>query len=108
MQSCGSAGKVSEEESFFYYAGQGRKRQAGGTYEDFQNLNFVPIFSDELNFTEEQRVLCEDNLQCLFDLAVTEETTFAMETLEQEKIANTTTKTLRKSSTTSELINSYC
>ena len=41
-------------------------------------------------------MLCENNLQCLFDLAVTQETTFAMETLEQEKIANTTTKTLRK------------
>ena len=41
-------------------------------------------------------MICEDNPQCLFDLAITEETTFAMETLEQEKVANTTTKTLGK------------
>lgn len=91
-----SIGQVTEFESLFYYPGesQRKKRQAGGTYDDFQNINFVPIFTDELNFTDEQRVVCEDNLQCLFDLAITEETEFAMTTLEQEKIANATTDTL--------------
>ena len=41
-------------------------------------------------------MICEDNLQCLFDLAVTDEMEFAMNTLEQEKIANTTTEVLSK------------
>ena len=87
-----------EEESFFYYPGnnQSRKRQTGGTYTDYQNPSFVPIFLDELNFTDDQRTTCENNLQCLFDLAVTGETEFAMTTLEQEKIANSTIEILRK------------
>lgn len=89
-------GQATEAESLFYYAGNRRKRQVGGTYEDFQNLNFVPIFLDELNFTDNQRMICENNLQCLFDLAVTGEMEFAMNTLEQEKVANTTVQILSK------------
>ena len=80
----------------FYYADNSlnRKRQAEGSYEDFQDLNFIPVFLDELNFTDGQRVICENNPQCLFDLAVTEEEDFAMNTLEQEKIANTSMEIL--------------
>lgn len=92
------AGQATEAESLFYYAGnsQSRKRQVEGSYNDFQNPAFVPIFLDELNFTNDQREICENNLQCLFDLAVTEETDFAMKTLEQEKVANTTVEILSK------------
>ena len=86
-------GQATQTESLFYYTSS-RKRQTDGSYEDFQNLNFVPVFLDELNFTNDQRVLCENNLQCLFDLAVTEDETFAVNTLEQEKIANATVEIL--------------
>ena len=50
----------------------------------------MPIFFDELNFTSEQVVICEDNLQCLFDLAVTGDMEIASNTLQFEKVTNAT------------------
>ena len=55
-----------------------------------QNDTFMPIFFEDLNFTTEQRMICEDNPQCLFDLVVTGELEIAMNTLQLEKEANAT------------------
>lgn len=74
----------------FFYPGR-RKRQ---TYEDFQNLDFVPTFFDEVTFTEDQKAACEDHLQCLFDLAVTGDMDFANNTLKEDRVANETKETL--------------
>ena len=84
-------GQTTEEESLFYYPGTRGKRQ---TYHDYQNLSFVPLYLDQLNFTEEQVIACEDNVQCLFDLAVTGDMEFAMNTLTHEKNASSTQEDL--------------
>ena len=58
-------------------------------------MDFIPIFFDELtNVTETQKMVCEDNQQCLFDLAVTGDMTFALNTLNHQKDANATKEVL--------------
>ena len=86
-------GQVREDESLFFYPGGRRKRQ---TYEDFQNLQFEPIYLDELTFTDNQKMACGDHLQCLFDLAVTGDMEFANNTLNEDKVANETKEMLSK------------
>ena len=56
--------------------------------------SLTPIFFDELNFTDYQRLFCENNPQCLYDLAVSESTDVAQDTLDYEKDANATIATL--------------
>ena len=88
-------GQVSQEESLFFYPGfQGRRKRQ--TYDEFQNLDFVPIFRDELNFTDDQEQACEGNAECLFDLAVTGDMEFANNTLNQDKFGNETKEVLSK------------
>lgn len=81
------SGQTTEEESLFHYLSARGRRQ---TYEDYQNSSFIPLFLDELTFTDEQRIACEGNDQCLFDLAVTGDMQFAENTLNHEKDANRT------------------
>ena len=80
-------GRTTEDESLFYYPDARGRRQ---TYEDYQNHSFVPVFLDELIFTDEQRIACENNEQCLFDLVVTGDMQFAGNTLNHEKDVNRT------------------
>jgi hypothetical protein len=47
-----------------------------------------------LTFTDEQRIACEQNVQCLFDLAITGDMQFAENTLNHEKDANRTQEDL--------------
>ena len=73
-------------------------------------MDFVPLFFDELtNVTDAQRMVCEDNQQCLFDLAVTGDMAFAMNTLNHQKDANATKDVLGLSisSNTSKLEHKY-
>ena len=42
------------------------------------------------------RAACEEDLACLFDLAVTNDMAFASNTLDQTKVANSTTAILSK------------
>ena len=56
----------------------------------------MPVFFDELNFTTDQRMICEDNPQCLFDLVVTGELEIAMNTLQLETEANATKESFGK------------
>ena len=83
---CIILGKTSREESLFrdpVGSEAHRKRQADG-------VNFVPIFFDELEFTDDQIIACNGNNHCLFDLAVTNNTDFARKTKEAEETANET------------------
>ena len=57
---------------------------------------YVPLFFNQLNFTDEQIAICEGSYPCLFDLAVTGDKTFAGHTKEDEKIANETNTILCK------------
>ena len=57
---------------------------------------FVPLFLDELNFTDAQLMLCGGDEQCLFDFAVTGEEEFAMETLTSNNLAEETKDTIGK------------
>ena len=58
-------------------------------------MDFIPIFFDELtNVTEAHKMVCEDNQQCLFDLAVTGDMVFALNTLNHQKDANATKEVL--------------
>ena len=55
---------------------------------------FTPIFFEDINATEAQIEECGGDLQCLFDLVVTNDTTIAMETrnrnMETERIREST------------------
>ena len=83
-------GRVVPEESLFFNAGR-RKRQTA------PDVDFVPIFFDDLNITEAQRLICEDNQQCLYDLAVTRDVKFAVNTLDHQKETNATKEVLSMS-----------
>ena len=59
--------------------GQGRKKRQ--SFGDFQNVTVDPIFADDLNFTDDQRELCNNDTQCLVDLVVTDDVDLALMTL---------------------------
>ena len=54
-----------------------RKRQV--------NPDFMPIFFSDLNFTDAQRLICENNPECLLDFHATNDTEVAMTTLNSQK-----------------------
>lgn len=85
-------GEITNSNDKLFYQGGAtgnlRKRQT--------DQEFVPIFYDDLTFTDEQREVCENSDTCLFDLAVTNDMTFANNTLNQEKVANSTIAILSK------------
>ena len=83
-------GRVDPEESLFYNAGRLKRQTA-------PDVEFVPIFFDDLNITEAQRMICEDNQQCLYDLAVTRDVKFAVNTLDHQKETNATKEVLSMS-----------
>ncbi len=64
----------------------------------------MPVYFEQLNFTEMQRMICEDNKECLYDLVQTGEMGVALETLNQQKETNITRAVLSKSET---LIGAY-
>ena len=65
-----------------------RKRQ--------DNTDFTPIFFSDLNFTDAQRLICENNPECLLDLLASNDTEAAMTTLDSQKEANATIEILGK------------
>ena len=68
-----------------------RKRQTQDAY--------MAVYFEQLNFTEMQRIICEDNKECLYDLVQTGEIGVALETLNQQKETNETRAVLSKSET---------
>ena len=65
-----------------------KKRQIEGpefvctSFDNCGDHNFVGVTLEDLTFTEEQRVMCNNDDTCLYDLAVTGEEEFATVTLE--------------------------
>ena len=43
---------------------------------------YTPIFPEDLTFTDEQKEICKNDTQCLYDLVVTGEESIALETLD--------------------------
>ena len=83
-------GQVSPEESLFVNPAR-QKRQT--TPED----DFVPIFFEDLNITDAHRMICGDNQQCLFDLALSGNMALALNTLNHQKETNETKEILSMS-----------
>ena len=61
-----------------------------------QAANPTPIFFDNLNITDAQRMICENNIECMFDLAVTGLEEIGLNTLNQQKQINATIDLLSK------------
>ena len=65
-----------------------QKRQVRGpefvctSFDNCGDHSFVGIAFEDLNITEDQRVLCNNDTSCLYDLAVTGDEEFANTTLE--------------------------
>ena len=72
----------------------------GESYDSFRDVDFTPVFLDETtslfsnsSFEQEARAVCGENVECLFDIAVTGKTSVGEATLEsfnelQEKTNN--------------------
>ena len=61
------AGKVvSVNDTLFHYT-------EGHTFYTYSDLDFTPIFTSDLNITQDIRDTCNDDPECIFDLAVTRE-----------------------------------
>ena len=85
-------GRVPDEENLFYVP-EVPTTQPTSTFEPSATSategtttaptedDWVPIFLDELDFSDEQKMICGDNIQCLFDLNVTDEMNIAVTTL---------------------------
>ena len=80
---------LNESQSLFIYNGSmGRKkRQIDGpqsectSFDNCGNQSFVGVRFEDLTFTEEQMVMCNNDEACLYDLVVTGDEAFAAETL---------------------------
>ena len=81
-----STGRVTAADSLFTYP-------TGSSFADYNDLNFVPTFSDmNAAISPEAQALCGDVTSCLFDFMVTGDSSFAQETLnivnEQQEMQN--------------------
>ncbi len=74
-------GGVRPEKSLFFDIAR-KKRQSPSSRQS--------IFFEDLIFTEEQQIICSNNSECLFDLAVTGSADIALTTLNQQQEANRT------------------
>lgn len=70
-----------------FYDNNRGKRQA----EDYN-----PVYLEDLEFTDDQRKMCENNNECLFDFVVTGNTEVALTTLNDQKRDNATHEILSK------------
>ena len=52
------------------------------SFDNCGNSSIPPVTLEELTFTDEQRAICKNNDECLFDLAVTGDEDLATVTLE--------------------------
>ena len=68
-------GQVTAAESLFFY-------EVGQNVSTVSNPEHVPVFADEITFTNDQLTLCEDDRACLFDLVQTGDMDVASQTLQ--------------------------
>ena len=84
---------------FFLIAGQIDSSQSLFTYEGqespltFMDLNYVPMFIDNITWTndsfrQQAESVCGNNTNCLFDVAVTVDTSFGASTKQLEEDNN--------------------
>ena len=66
-------GVVTADESLFRVPAQSTQ---------LRRQTYTPIFIEDLTFTDEQREVCNNDEQCLYDFAVTGERSVAMDTLD--------------------------
>ena len=57
---------------------------------------FTPLYPDEIEYNDEQRAICGDDMGCLFDFAATGSADVARENLESVKELENTTSALSK------------
>ncbi len=81
MSLCALLGRVREKENLFFDMVRSKRQSP-----DSQ----LPIFFDDLDFTEEQQRLCSNNPECLLDLVVTGVVDIALTTLNQQRETNRT------------------
>ena len=84
--------RITQEETLFSYGPFSRKKRQleappfeCTSFDNCGNSSIAPVTLDELTFTEEQRVMCNNDDTCLFDLAVTEDMDVAAATLESSE-----------------------
>ena len=66
-------GNVSQSESLFTYL-------QGLSWQSYSHPNHLPVFADDIVPTDTQKNICGNDTQCIYDLLVTNSTTFAMST----------------------------
>ena len=66
-------GNVSQSESLFTYL-------QGLSWQSYSHPNHIPVFADDIVPMDTQINLCGNDTQCIYDLLVTNSTTFAMAT----------------------------
>ena len=66
-------GNVSQSESLFTY-------MQGLSWQYYSHPNHLPLFADDIVPTHTQINICGNDTQCIYDLLVTNSTTFAMAT----------------------------
>ena len=71
---------------FINTVASGRRRRA----------TFTPVFSNELNFTDEQRAVCGNDTACLYDFAVTGDEVVANTALESGQNFSSQVESLSK------------
>ena len=82
--------RITEDETLFAYGSiSRRKRQQPDdslfectSFENCGNSSIPPVTLEELTFTDQQRDVCKNNDECLFDLVVTGSEDLAIATLE--------------------------
>ena len=66
-------GNASQSESLFTY-------MQGLSWQFYSHPNHLPVFADEIVPTDAQKNICGNDTQCIYDLLITNSTTFAMAT----------------------------
>ena len=66
--------------------------------------DFVPIFFDELNVTDDVSMMCQGNQQCILDLIVTGDLEIAVDTLDNDRATNTTVDMISEA----QVIDAFC
>ena len=71
----------------FRTPGAGRRKR--------QSPDDIPLFFEDLNITDAQRMTCEGNRECIYDLVVTGDPEIAMATLNDQRETNETREVIR-------------
>ena len=82
-------GMTTQSESLFTYYGN-------RSWELYAHPAHTPVFADEIIPTDYQRLLCANNVECIYDLSQTNSTRFAMETTKFGEVSIINAKIISK------------